>query len=798
MFFTLANGAFKYFINIQKGVLGERMLRRLRFELFARVMRFKPEALKATKSAEIAGMIKDEVEPIGGFFGEAFITPVFLSAQAITALLFILVQDLLLGLLALAIIGIQGLIIPKLRREQLRLGRLRQLESRKLAGRVSEMVDAAPMLRNQGVVPYQAAEIGDRLGLIFGIRFALYRRKFSVKYLNNLLAQVTPFLFYTLGGYLVLNGKLDLGQLIAVITAYRDLPTPIKELIDWDQQRADAIIKFEQVVKAFSPDLLLDDNSMEEPDPLAKPVPIRISSLRYVDRRGSLLLDRISTTIEPAAHLALVGVPASGSTTLAKVLGGQITDFTGTIQLGDRIFGPSAGPAIRYLGSDPFLISGTIRDNIVLGARQGMSPSVDHPCGLSESERSEALRTSNPIYSARQDWIDYKRLGVSGPEELDSAIVTALKSVCGFDGVFDAGLHGPVGDIEDPSISSQLLAARGALQQKLEEAGLTPLVEMFEPKHYNSLATIRENLLFGSPVGPRFSEENLARDPFVRSILAAESLAEPLAAIGIRIAETVLDVLSSIRPGSPLLERYSFVDISDPAALKRDCEEIRTHGFKAASHLARQNITRIGLNYSEPKHRLGLIDRAFEARVIRARISFRMFLSTLAQNDIRFYDRDAIVPTMSIEDNLLFGRITSTVPDAREKVEAMIKIILEESGLDRFVIQQGLDREVGPSGRFLNPEQRATIALARSILMRPETLVLDQALGAFSARDAARIRQSILSDFAGRTLIMTMGEDEPMHGFHRKLVFDGARIIADNRLVGPAQDGKTSTVRAAE
>ena len=56
-----------------------------------------------------------------------------------------------------------------------------------------------------------------------------------VKFINNFLAQVTPFLFYVIGGYLALQGRLDIGQLVAVIAAYKDLPGPMKELIDWDQ-----------------------------------------------------------------------------------------------------------------------------------------------------------------------------------------------------------------------------------------------------------------------------------------------------------------------------------------------------------------------------------------------------------------------------------------------------------------------------------------------------------------------------------------------------------------------------------
>jgi hypothetical protein len=63
------------------------------------------------------------------------------------------------------------------------------------------------------------------------------------------------------GGYLVIKGSLDIGTLVAVIAAYKDLPSPIKELIDWDQQRMDVQIKYTQVVEQFSVDDLCRRNA---------------------------------------------------------------------------------------------------------------------------------------------------------------------------------------------------------------------------------------------------------------------------------------------------------------------------------------------------------------------------------------------------------------------------------------------------------------------------------------------------------------------------------------------------------
>jgi putative ABC transport system ATP-binding protein len=145
-------------------------------------------------------MVKDEVEPLGGFIGDAFVLPAMLGGQAVTAMIFILVQNFWLGLIAAFIVLIQGIFIPKMRRRLVRLGRQRQLTARELAGRVGEVFDGISIVRTNDTSNYERADISHRLGRIFKIRYDIYQWKFLVKFINNFLAQVTPFLFYSVGG----------------------------------------------------------------------------------------------------------------------------------------------------------------------------------------------------------------------------------------------------------------------------------------------------------------------------------------------------------------------------------------------------------------------------------------------------------------------------------------------------------------------------------------------------------------------------------------------------------------------
>src|SRR3954447_15945079 len=329
------NGWLKFQINTMKGWMGERMLRRLRYALFDFILRFPLTRFKRVKAAEMATMIKDEVEPLGGFIGEALITPLFLGGQALTAMAFILYQHWALGLIALAVVGIQAVIIPRLRKRQLVLGRERQLTARALAGRIAECVDGVAEIRAHGTSNYERAEISARLGRIFKIRFELYQRKFMVKFLNNFLSQVTPFLFYTVGGYLVIVGRLDIGALVAVIAAYKDLPAPVKELIDWDQQRMDVEIKYQQVVEQFSDEEIApaELQAAANAPELPREGRLRVAAVSLVDDAGVRLVDGVSFECNLGDHIAVVSRQGGGASELAQLLARLALPTSGAVEM---------------------------------------------------------------------------------------------------------------------------------------------------------------------------------------------------------------------------------------------------------------------------------------------------------------------------------------------------------------------------------------------------------------------------------------------------------------------------------
>ncbi|WP_430911619.1 ABC transporter transmembrane domain-containing protein [Methylobacterium sp. sgz302541] len=768
---VLINGAFKFWINLSKGVLGERVLRRLRFQLFSLMLRFTPRAQREVKASETATIIRDEVEPIGTFIGDAVVVPVFLGTQAATSLTFILMQNMWLGLAAASMVGVQIVVIPQLRREIIRLSRRRQLDSRAFAGRVGEVLEGLPAVTANNAGRWERAEIGGRLYGLFDLRLRIYRRKFMVKYLNNLLAQVTPFLFYAIGGVLAVKGQLDIGQLVAVLAAYRDLPPPLKELIDWDQQRLDVEVKYETVAAHFAPHRL----SAPEPEPEpqgARPSlgsPLRTEGLRLKNPDGPPLTWPDIEVALPA-RIALSSPGTGQARGFAAVLAGLQAPAAGTVRIGGHELAslPKTALAreIAYAGPDPVLFPGTIRANVLYGLRDRPAGADPAPAGdPPERQRLiEAARTGNPAEIADDSWIDLGALGLSDLSALDERILRLLGRLGMDDDLYRFGLGALSVVTGDCEIGQRLIAAREHLREHFEVSGQSGLVIPFARGAYNEQATIAENLLFGVPVDPSLAGRSLAGDARFRAVLAELGLVDPLSAMGVAIARNIVEIFHDLPPGHPLFRRFSLVAPDEIPDLARRLAHIRP-----GSPLPQADGTvflALALPYVEPRQRLGLLDDGLRQRLVGARGRVQAALEGPPGGGIEPYDPSRINPLMSILDNLLFGRIDMARGHGEAAIQREVRAVVREFGLEEGIRRRGLQHEVGNKGQFLTARQQAAVDLARALIRRPGIVVVD---GAFTRMEGGLALLVEAAEDPGMTLVAVLEGDAQAPGFDRSI-----------------------------
>lgn len=756
---VFVNGGFKLAINTLKGRMGEVMLQGLRFELIDRVLRFPPQEFRRRKPSEIATMINSEVEPLGGFIGDAFVQPAYLGGLALTALLFILVQNVWLGGVAAIVVVLQALMIPRLRRPILRLGRRRQLAARAMAGRVGEIVDGIVEIHVNDTSNFERFELNRRLSEIFRIRFEIYKRKYAIKFLNNFLFQLTPFVFYALGGWLAIRGTLDIGQLVAVIAAYKELPGPVRDLINWDQQRLDAQIKYEQIADQFDPERLMPPalQAPGETPPLPEPAEVRIDGLVLADDAGARLLEVPFLAFGLAERVALVGPPGAGKEALAAALARLVLPERGRVMLGghdlaalpERI----TGRALAYVGPDPYFWPVSVEENLAYVLRR--APPEDGGGG-----------------------IDYAAADARDAAGLRRRMAEVIEVVDLTGTLFAFGLKGRIDPRREGDLVARLKAASRDVAERLAESDARDLVELFDPARYNANATVAENILFGSTADPALSTDALPAHPHFREVLRAAGLEDRLLDMGLAIARTMVELFADLPPDHPFFEQFSFIAAADLPETRALLKRVSEAGGVPPEE-ARDRLLALPLKYVESRHRLGLIDAELMNELLLARALFRDRLPEGLEDRVDFFDPERYNPAASVEDNLLRGRIVYGRANAAERVNAILREVLDARGLADEILRIGLAYPMGIGGRRLGLGERQRLAVARALLKRPRLLVASEALSVLDPATEDRILSRILDLAAERGfgVVWALPRAPAPGAFDRVLRVEGGRIV---------------------
>lgn len=188
--------------------------------------------------------------------------------------------------------------------------------------------------------------------------------------LVSLLQQGGYVAMVAFGAWLIVDNALTMGALLAVTIIANRALAPIVQLpsvmVQWAHARA-ALDGVDQIV-ALPNDL---DAATERvaPDTLAAELRVQSASFAYGPQR--VVLDVPALSIGPGERVGLLGTIGSGKSSLLKILSGLYRPSSGRVLLGGldlaALHPAVAREAIGYLPQDTRLISGTLRDNVLLG-----------------------------------------------------------------------------------------------------------------------------------------------------------------------------------------------------------------------------------------------------------------------------------------------------------------------------------------------------------------------------------------------------------------------------------------------
>ena len=190
------------------------------------------------------------------------------------------------------------------------------------------------------------------------------------------------------GAQLVMNGHISVGQLITFNTLLSYFTNPLENIINLQTKLQSAKVANNRlnevylVESEFSNSQTLTDSQFLTGD-------IRFEDLSYKYGFGRDTLSDINLTIKQGDKVSLVGISGSGKTTLAKMIVNFFEPYKGRITINNNdlklIDKKTLRQHINYLPQQAYIFSGSILENLTLGANQLISQKdIIRACEIAE------------------------------------------------------------------------------------------------------------------------------------------------------------------------------------------------------------------------------------------------------------------------------------------------------------------------------------------------------------------------------------------------------------------------------
>jgi len=233
---VLVQGATKLGLNIYRSWVGENSKRDLRRHIIA----YLRIARAVTPGPEARGigtaMIVAEVEPIGNFIGGSISEPLLQGGILLSVLAYILHLDRWMATAALVILVPQLIFVPLMqgainRRAGARVWVLRQLG-------VSTVGTSAAASAEQD------RSDGKRIDRVLQLNMGIFKLKFSMNFLMNICNHLQVIAALLIGGWMVHTDQLELGGVVAFISAIIRLNDPWGDLVNYFRDLNVSLVRF--------------------------------------------------------------------------------------------------------------------------------------------------------------------------------------------------------------------------------------------------------------------------------------------------------------------------------------------------------------------------------------------------------------------------------------------------------------------------------------------------------------------------------------------------------------------------
>ena len=213
----------------------------------------------------------------------------------------------------------------------------------------------------------------ERLKPTFDMSLKLSMRGFMLNIVMDQISIYTSVAVLGFGGYLVSQGRMTLGELVAFYTYMQMFFGPVVQLTGFAPAISEGAVSAERLLTlmAYVPEIKEREHAIHMYHAKGH---VRFENVSFGYAPNRMVLQEFDLDVEPGLKVALVGPSGSGKSTIASLLMRFFDVTNGRILLdGEDIRDLSLDSLRRNVGivlQESFLFSGTIEENIRYGKQE--------------------------------------------------------------------------------------------------------------------------------------------------------------------------------------------------------------------------------------------------------------------------------------------------------------------------------------------------------------------------------------------------------------------------------------------
>ena len=316
--------------------------------------------------------------------------------------------DVPLGLAAVAVFPVLILLNVGYQRRAEQYYTKAQDELGNLSSAVHESFDGVAVVKSFGAEERETERLAQIARRLREARLNNVRLRSTFEALLDGIPTVVNACLLVGGAYRVRDGEMTVGELTSFIYLFTLLVFPLRLIGFALSEVPHSQAGWNRIQNLLAQPLVPDPaRLLQHTDDGV----VRLQDLHYSHDGERPVLRGVNATIEAGRTVAVVGATGAGKTTLLHVIAGLVEADSGTITV------PANGT--RLVFQEPFLLAGSVRDNITLGAEVDWS-AIDAALGVAEADFLRDLP------NGLETEIGERGVGLSGGQRQRLALARAL------------------------------------------------------------------------------------------------------------------------------------------------------------------------------------------------------------------------------------------------------------------------------------------------------------------------------------------------------------------------------------